>query len=230
MNRLLLALASLCICASANAEVTPRAGSGDAHVQSVEYDPEQVVVLRVALGFALTIEFSADERIENVSVGNGAVWQAAPNRRGDLLFVKPMQGAALTNLTVVTDSRRYHFSLEPAYGPDPSLPYSVRFTYRTLPPATAEAVKPEKTRYIFQGSRKLRPARMADDGVFTSIVWNANTAMPAIFAVGSDGKEALVNGSVRDGAYTIEGTAPRFHFRRGALDAYAIRKFVKPRR
>lgn len=230
MKGLLLPLVLLCFTAKANAEVSPHPGIGDAHVQSVDYDPEQVVDLRVALGFAVTIEFSSDERIENVSLGNSAVWQAVPNRRADLLFVKPMQGATLTNLTVVTDARWYHFNLEPAFGPEPNLPYAVHFTYKSLPVAIAETVKPQSTRYIFQGSHKLRPTKMSDDGTFTSIIWGPDVTMPAVFTVDADGKEALVNGAVRDGAYMIEGIAVRFHFRRGALDAYALRKIVKPRR
>ena len=81
--------------------MVPQPGSNDPHVQSIAYEPEQVVSLRVALGYATSIQFGADERIENVVVGNSSAWQVTPNRRGDHLFVKPTQGATDTNLEVI---------------------------------------------------------------------------------------------------------------------------------
>lgn len=212
------------------ADVTPRPGPGDPHVQSVEYDPEQVVSLRVAPGFAVTIEFSPDERIENVAVGNSAAWQATPNRRADHLFVKPVPGASATNMTVITDVRRYNFNLIPAYGPDPGLPFSVRFTYPGIDRAPDIVVEPVPTRYKLSGNKALWPTAMSDDGEFTAIVWAPGTTMPAVYLINERGKEAIVNGTVRDGAYMIEGVASRFVFRLGKDSASARRLIDKERR
>ena len=58
--------------------------------------------LRTAPGYALTIEFSPDERIETVAMGTTAQWQVTANKRADHLFVKQEQGAVDTNLTVIS--------------------------------------------------------------------------------------------------------------------------------
>ena len=76
------------------------------------FDPDEVVQLRGALGWQIMIEFGSDERIENVSIGDSLAWQVTPNKRARNLFLKPLMKNATTNMTVVTDRRRYAFSLE----------------------------------------------------------------------------------------------------------------------
>src|SRR5205085_7069271 len=58
-----------------------------------------------------TIRFSEDEHIENVAIGDSTKWQVTPNKRANLLFVKPLADRAVTNMTVVTDRRTYLFDL-----------------------------------------------------------------------------------------------------------------------
>lgn len=215
------------IAAPGHGEVTPRPGPGDPHVQSVVYDPEQVVSLQVAPGFALTVEFSPDERVENVAVGNSAAWQVTLNRRADHLFVKPALDATATNLTVLTDVRLYLFNLVPAYGLNDGLPYSVRFTYPGIDRAPDMAVEPARALYTLSGNKALRPSSISDDGQFTAIVWPQEATMPAVYFVDAHGEEAIVNGTVRDGAYMIEGVASRLVFRLGRASARAHRLTVK---
>ncbi len=40
------------------------------------------------------IEFGHGERIENVAVGDSSAWQVTPNKRANLLFLKPLFGKA----------------------------------------------------------------------------------------------------------------------------------------
>lgn len=205
------------------AERLPEPGQLDPHIQTVGYDTTDVVVLQVAQGFAVTLEFSPDERIENVVVGNSASWQVTPNRRADHLFVKPLRGSTETNLTVISDQRRYAFMLRPLPVLQRDMPYIVRFIY---PAAVADAGMPRATApmgYTFRGAGPLRPVEMSDDGRITSIVWGPDVTMPAVYSVGPDGKEAIVNGVVRDGAYVVEGVAQSFVFRRGRDRATAAR-------
>ena len=106
----------------------PEPGPVDPHIQSVLYSPDEVVQLRGALGWQIMLEFGADERIENVSIGDALAWQVTPNKRARNLFLKPLIKNATTNMTVVTDKRRYAFSLETT----PRLrttPWVVRFDY-----------------------------------------------------------------------------------------------------
>jgi type IV secretion system protein VirB9 len=80
-------------------------------VRVVEYAAEQVVTLDATFGYAVAVQFDPGERLETVSVGNSLDWQLLPNKRANVLFVKPLHAARPTNMTVVTDTRIYHFEL-----------------------------------------------------------------------------------------------------------------------
>lgn len=207
---------------AATAELLPAAGTGDPHIQAVLYDEAQVVLLRVATGYALTLAFSPDERIETVTLGNSDAWQVQSNRRADHLVIKVSSGAPETNMTVITDVRSYNFQLvSVAAGPD--LPYLVRFTYPPPGIDPEQAVQVEQGRYRVRGSRALRPSAISDDGRSTSIIWPGDTTLPAVYQIDRSGNEALVNGLMRDGAYVIEGVHARLLFKLGRARATATR-------
>ncbi|HEX7694445.1 MAG TPA: TrbG/VirB9 family P-type conjugative transfer protein, partial [Sphingomonas sp.] len=180
MNRLVPLLAAIAFAASpAHAQIRPQPGSGDPRIQSVLYDVDQVVQLQVPTGYELTVEFAPDERIENVAVGDSGAWQVTPNKRGDRLFLKPLQGTT-TNMTVVTDARTYVFELSP--GSAGSAPYIVRFRYPPPPPpADAATVGLEPGRYKLAGSNDIRPDAISDDGSKTYIMWRDSQTLPAVF-------------------------------------------------
>ena len=83
----------------------------DPRVQVIEYAPDMIVPLATTPGFAVTIDFGDDEKVETVSIGDSTDWQISPNHRANLLFVKPMTAPAATNMTVVTNQRVYYFAL-----------------------------------------------------------------------------------------------------------------------
>lgn len=203
---LLLALA-LMAPAPAMAEITPRAGGGDPHVQTVPYDPDEVVALRVANGFALTVRFGADERIETVTLGDGAGWVVQTNKRADSLIIKPVGYAPTTNLTVLSDARAYNFTLYGAAPGEGVQPYLLSFTY----PAPVTAGPVVTGRYRLGGDRALWPVEIGDDGAVTRMRWADGAAMPAVYGVGAQGR-ALVNGAMRDGFYVVEGVYARLTF------------------
>ncbi|MDE2435176.1 MAG: TrbG/VirB9 family P-type conjugative transfer protein [Sphingomonadales bacterium] len=210
----------------ANAAVTPTLGDKDPRIQTVSYDPAQVVQLKVVLGYTLVVEFGTDEQVRNVAVGNSAVWQVTANQAADHIFIKPLQGAVSTNLVVVTDSRLYNFELEATTFTGLNQAYTIRFEY---PAEASPDAKPTSSQviYKFTGSRSLRPSDIYDDGKFTYLDWPQNAKLPAIFIVNSEGKEALINGAVRNGHYVIEGVGQRLVFRLGKAEAEAIRRLVK---
>jgi type IV secretion system protein VirB9 len=228
LRRLPLRLAAFAALAAAPlaAQVAPESSPGDARVQSVPYHPDQVVLLQGAPGYQITVEFGPDEQIENVAVGDSAAWQVTPNRRGDYLFVKPVQAGVATNMTVVTSVRTYLFELAPLYGPTPQMAYTVRFSY---PGAAAESIADEAPAsqapgsYRLSGARALRPSRIADDGRHTYIEWPRDRALPAVYALDSEGRETLVNGAMRDDLFVIDAVAPRLVFRIDRHVAYAER-------
>ena len=90
------------------------------------------------LGYQSMIEFGQGEQIENVAVGDSAAWQVTPNKRANLLFLKPLMGKARTNMTVVTDQRTYLFDLSVASSGNTPL-YNLRFTYGATARGTAAA-------------------------------------------------------------------------------------------
>lgn len=186
--------------------------------------------LSLATGYALTLEFAADERIENVAIGESGGWQVTPNKRADHLFIKPTEGAAETNLLVLTDARRYSFTLAPSGQAMSISPYVVRFRYAGIDMAPPTIVNDQQTSYRVRGAKELIPRGMSDDGLATTINWPPAISIPAVYAVDSHGNEAIVNGAVREGAFVVDGIAPRFIFRSGKLKATAIRQTSKVRR
>ena len=98
----------------------------DARLETRAFSPDQVVLVEGRAGVQATIAFADDEHIENVAVGDSASWQITPNKRANLLFVKPLAPRARTNLTVVTDRHSYFFDLVSA--PTSRGVYELRFT------------------------------------------------------------------------------------------------------
>ena len=197
----------------------PEPGPVDTHIQSVPYSPDEVVRLQGALGWQIMLEFGSDERIENVSIGDSTAWQVTPNKRARNLFLKPLKKNATTNMTVVTDRRRYAFSLETT----PrrlTTPWVVRFDY---PQEVVETIEeplpppplPLNFAYRTAGDASLLPARVWDDGLMTYIEFAADKAIPAIFAGGPGKDESFVNSLIRGRVIVVQQIGPRFTLRSG---------------
>lgn len=201
----------------------PRPGAVDPRIRTVAYDPDQVVRLTGYFGIQTMLEFAPDERIENVSIGDALGWQVTPNKKANLLFLKPLDRTAATNMTVVTDHRRYVFELVVA-GPKASakdLAYVVRFLVpapvfvAAAPPAPPAAPVARNSAYAVKGDAVLQPTKVFDDGAATYFAWPAQADLPAVFVVGADGVEGLANAVVRDGYLVVDQLAPRFVLRSG---------------
>ncbi|MGE0774717.1 MAG: TrbG/VirB9 family P-type conjugative transfer protein [Sphingomonadaceae bacterium] len=210
-----LALGFLLLTAAAR----PQPIGPDAHVQSVFYDPDQVVRLTGALGWQIMLEFSLDERIETVSIGDSLAWQVTPNKRARNLFLKPLRSDAATNMTVVTDQRRYTFALDT--GPRrAATPWVVRFDYpRPVVTSLPEPLPPPPPvlnfSYALAGDAGLLPKRVWDDGRLTFFEFGAETPIPAIFAGGPGKDETLVNAMMRGNVTVVQQTSGRFTLRVG---------------
>lgn len=195
----------------------------DPRVQLLSYDADRVVPLPIDAGYAAVVELGRDEAIQNVVVGNSAVWQVTASGAGDRVVVKPLAGAIATNMIIVTDLRRYIFLLQPAEGGGQGL-FAVRFTYPETP---APAAATQVATYRFGGAKTLFPSAMRDDGKRTTITWGDHTALPAVFAESDKGGEAAVNGRMVGRDYVIEGTSRRYVFRLGEARAVASRKLLE---
>ena len=195
------------------------AGASDAHIQTVFYQPDQVIDIRGAVGWQIMIEFGEDERIENVSIGDSTAWQVAPNKRARMLFLKPLSAKASTNMAVITTARHYAFNLSVAPR-QASTPWILRFDYPPTPvQVTPEAPPPPPVAldfgYQLAGDTGLMPTRVWDDGRQTYFEFGQETAMPAIFAGGPKAEESLVNVTVRGRIAVVQQLATRFTLRAG---------------
>ena len=223
MTRLPALAAALALLATPALAVVPHPGGGDPRIHVVEYNPGDVVELRVALGYQLAVEFDPAEKIENVAIGDSLGWQVTPNRRANLLFLKPMSRRPATNMTVVTNLRRYNFELsQTPRAAARNAPFSVRFLY--APPVVAYITPPppppppveRNAAYSYDGSSKTLPAKVFDDGQDTYFSFRESEDLPAIFAVDPDGGEAVVNTRQRDGYIVVDRVARGFVLRRGS--------------
>jgi type IV secretion system protein VirB9 len=221
------ALALLAASAGGAAAVAPHRGPGDPRIGEVIYAPDQVVELKGVLGYQMSVEFDPAERIENVAIGDGLGWQVTPNRRANLLFLKPMGRRPPTNMTVITNLRRYAFHLSvrpaPSNGRDQGVVYSLRFVYPAPVVPVVSAVAPEPPAppkdvnhaYSYEGSAQNLPARVFDDGQSTYFQFREVDDYPAIFVVEPDGGEAVVNSFTRDSYVVVDRIARGFVLRRG---------------
>ena len=209
------------------------AAADDARIVEKFYDAGKVVRIEGKTKVQATIEFAEDEHIENVAIGDSQAWQVTPNKRANLLFVKPLAANAATNMTVVTDRRTYLFDLVASTSARPL--YVLRFTYpdepkpqvATVGAATAEEIaaasQPEAVTdpaalnfaWAGKGDRKLLPARTYDDGTATFLAWPAGSPVPAILIKDSAGTEGPVNFTVRGDVIVVDGVPREIVLRAG---------------
>lgn len=213
---------------AAGAAQVPVPSPVDPRIRTVVYNPRQVVTITGQPGYQMVIEFGPGERIENISIGDSQAWQATPNRKADLLFLKPIDVVPSTNMTVVTNMRRYNFELlAVAATKRRAQTFDIRFVYpneelaaaRALPVETpiSDALPPEgwNFAYSYSGAKTNVPARVFDDGRFTYFQWPNGVDTPAIFAVTPDGKESLVNHITKGRYLIVEQLSPQFVLRAG---------------
>jgi len=223
MRRGLAILAILLLASPCMGGVVPKPGPGDPRNRVVQYDATQVVELRGVLGYQMVIEFAPDERVENVAIGDSLGWQVTPNHAANLLFVKPMAEVPVTNMTVVTNSRQYVFelSVERRGARDSGIIYTLRFDYPKTAAAADTAPAPEpppqvvNAGYSYEGSAKVLPARIFDDGHATYFEFRQGAEYPAIFAVDAERGEAVVNSHIRDGYVVVDRIEREFILRQG---------------
>ncbi|TNE64394.1 MAG: P-type conjugative transfer protein VirB9 [Alphaproteobacteria bacterium] len=218
----------------------PAAGQYDARLRTLDYNPLDVVRVEAWFGYQIMFEFAEDEHIENVALGDSMSWQVTPNKAGNLMFIKPVTVPAVTNMTVVTDRRRYHFEMVGMSG-EPTAPEDLTFNIRFHYPAdeaakaaveaerkAAEADSKAETGtsepldtatlnfdFRFKGDKSNLPDRLFDDGKATYLYWAKNRAMPALFTVGDDGKETVINFTVRGDYMVLDQCVPELLLRNG---------------
>lgn len=128
LNTFLLIFVALFFCQTSFAQLNPI--TTDSRIRTLVYNPNEVYELRFYYGYQSFIEFADDEEIEMMSIGEAFAWRLTP--AGKRLFVRPLEIAGHTNMTIITNKRTYHFDIrsgEYEGKADEELVYTVRFFY-----------------------------------------------------------------------------------------------------
>ena len=138
------------------AEIVPVRGVADSRVRSAPYDGDQVYRVRGVVGYQIDFEFEPGETF--VGLGAGDLDGLSFFGEGNHLFLKPKAAKVTTNLTVLTNRRRYQIDYTAdAHGPgadDPDVIYAVRFIY---PPPSRTSADREAARIDRGPYRRLAP-------------------------------------------------------------------------
>lgn len=211
--------------------------ASDERLLEVRYDESRVYRVEGKPKVQATIRFGEDETIENVAIGDSNAWQVTPNKRANLLFVKPLLAKVSTNMTVVTDKRTYLFDLiaspsaQPLYvlsftypdAPKPAVDPSAQLAEQTVAPPEP-VTDPALLNFAWDksGDKKLLPANIYDDGEATFLSWPEGRAVPAILITNAEGTEGPVNFTVRGTTIVVEGVPAQLVFRSGKDKALVV--------
>lgn len=212
----------------------PRGTLSDARVKTLTYSDNEVYALRGHYGFSMVIEFSSKERIESISIGDSLAWQVVKPSRPNIMFIKPLEENAQTNMSVITTKRIYTFALSAKKATSQEsndLTFRLKFKYPEETAAQLAYIGGTSSAnynplenvsaadlnfdYSYSGSKRLRPVRAFDDGTFTYLQFEQFDTLPAVFAVDSKKNERLVNFNVQGKYLVISGTNARFILRDG---------------
>ena len=197
---------------SAGAQVRPVPFGPDPHLQRLDYAPDRVFAIEAVPGYQITISLAPDERIETVALGDAIAWQVTASKGGNSLYVKAVRAGEPTNMTVVTNVRRYAFELTATRNSASNVAYAISFQY---PRPVNVPSGPERTvgMYTMHGDKTLWPDRISDDGRHIFIEWAEDVDLPAVYIVDGQGRETLPNGMMRDGRLVIDTVVKRLVFR-----------------
>jgi type IV secretion system protein VirB9 len=218
------------------------AAAADSRIVTHRFNADEVVAIHGRSGVQASIVLDEDEHIENVAIGDSTSWQVTPNKRANVLFIKPLSPRAQTNMTVISDRRTYFFDLLAGQRANPL--YVLRFIYPDAPKAAAApksaepaaqpvltetealaaagkvqdaTIDPARLNFAWaaKGKAALLPVRVYDDGQSTFLSWAAKVPIPAMQVRSDAGIEGPVNFAVRDDVVVIDGVPDLIVLRSG---------------
>lgn len=209
---------------------TPEFSAKDHRVRYVNYDDADVIQLDAVIGVATHIQLEEGESLVYHVFGDSEAYEFT--HKDNHVFFKPVQEQADTNLTLITNKRSYAFRVSYFNDRQSKALYKLVLRYpdteAKLSAAQAEqaAVRhalanPAGTvnwaTYTKSGDVALAPVHAWDDGKHTWMQFAAQTDLPAIYLVGSDGQEVITNYHMADShTVVLHRTSPKWHLRLGA--------------
>jgi type IV secretion system protein VirB9 len=234
-----IACASWASLSVARAEIVPVRGAVDSRIRVVSYDSEQVYRIHGYAGYQIDFEFEPGESF--IGLGAGDMEALSYFGQDNHLFLKPKAPKVATNLTVLTNRRRYQIDYtsdaQPPISGDTRVIFALRFAYP--PPAdpvagmaqridaalsSASSKRPQNIDYWYCGSPALKPLAASDDGVHTRLRFAATADLPAIFVRNPDGTESLLNFSMDAGDVIVHRVAGQLIVRRGRLTGCIVNR------
>ncbi len=212
----------------------PRGISSNVNIKEMIFNQDAVHNYTGFYGYQSSIVFAYGEEIVTVSIGNSNGWQITP--QSNRLFIKPMQDATVTNATLITNLRVYHFIFSPDEASsvdDPRLSYEVRFRYpenrfdnndymdNSLLDSDVKnddiILNPDNNyNYTVYGSDRIKPSKVFDDGLFTYMLFDESyVEIPAVFYVEKNGYESMVNFRFLGDYMIVERIGANFTLRNG---------------
>lgn len=206
----------------------------DPNVQCAEYDQNEVFQITAAPGKATLIQFEDGETVatKGAGMGDGQAWNASKGQ--NWIFLKPEQVKPDTDFIIVTNKRRYVFSLKLA-GRHDAVTWALRFDYpdtrnkRMAADArkrqeaadvlrgSATYTQPRNARYSIRGDMDLKPTQLYDNGTFTYFQYDTGRDLPKVFAILPDGTEGLAPYHMEGDTIVVHETAAQFVVRLGKL-------------
>lgn len=222
-NLLISAIAAAMLPLAASGAVLPERTKYDNRIRYVQYNPDDVVVVKTRLGLTTVIQLEHGEHLNTpesaLAIGDKEAWTVAV--RENNIIIKPIDEFPETNINIITNKRSYAFDLVEAKKPS-DVSFYVRFNYPKKEIAVAEPVAPcadgkRNFLYFKYGDDELAPSQVWDDGKFTCFQYPNNKPLPAIYKYmpGTELKEALVNFNVVDDIIVVQTTANEFRLRFG---------------
>lgn len=198
---------------TSKAEQNPVGFKSDVRIKKYVYDENNVYNLNLYLKSVTAIQFARDEIVQSILIGDSASWEVVKLKSGNVVSIKPIISGALTNMTVYTDLRVYTFQLRAVGEIRPGANAASGQTFRTAfiyPEEAAEdkyqvAGGPIDADYLVSGKGNFRPVSVYDNSMQTTFQLAPGSQRPAIFKVGADRKERLVNSRTDGNNITVDG-------------------------
>jgi len=216
--------AVLAFATSTYAEQVPVTIGSDSRIKRYVYDENNVYKLNVSLKSVTAIQFADGENIESILIGDSASWEVVKLKMGNVISLKPTIDNALTDMTVYTDQRVYTFELKSVGDFTSEVDSEAGQAFRTVftYPADFKDLDtdlfgngPVNHDYMVSGHAKFRPLAVGDNMLQTSFILPKGAPRPAIFKVGSDREEKLVNSRTDGDRIVVDGTSDYWVMRIG---------------
>lgn len=211
----------------AHSEIAATPLPGDTRLVVFSYDQHNTYHILARPKSVTDIQFSSEERIKALALGDTIQWEVAKTTDGQHLFIKPKAERIQTSATIITDKRSYQLLLSSG-SIDGKWYQRVTWEYpdlilldETKKAEAADRESAEQSRlssqvvssgmpldtvnfsYNIDGEAPFKPVGVMDDGKFTFIRMPQQIQeLPALFLIDADRDAELINYVVR-GDYLV---------------------------